>query len=138
MITHGGKYDKLRSIRNDHERNAQGAEKAGDNFSKEALEVFVMGKISIADKYCPKGNTFWELADADGDADGNGLHIECTYNAKLEIVEYWLNRELVEQDSLIVLLADLYDNEQTEMDIIDHEITEEGHRMYLREHGGEL
>lgn len=97
-----------------------------------------MAKLSLGDKKDPKGNKFWCLGQLGSTPEADCVELECTYNESHEIVDYYLNRMLITQDELIVELADLYDNEQTLRDIMDHELTEFGHKTFLKEHTGEI
>ena len=60
--------------------------------------------------------------------------IECTYHEDLSIEDFWINRVLVEQDELIVELADLYDNDQTFNEILDYEDGEDAHTEFVKSH----
>lgn len=95
-------------------------------------------KVSLGDKVNHRGHKFWCLGQAGSTKDEDCMQLECTYSWDFKIVDFYINRILVEQDELIAELADLYDNELTLRDIMDHETTEAGHRMFLKEHGGEL
>ncbi len=97
-----------------------------------------MIKISISEGTDSKGNRFWTLGQTRPTLDGDCLDLRCTYNAGLEIVDYYLEYDLVTQDSLIVTLAGLYDTEQTRQDIKDSLEAEAAHETFIREHEGEL
>jgi len=96
-----------------------------------------MGRLSKGCTFDPWGNRFWCLGQSGSTPDADCVELECTYDENIEIVNYYINRFLVTQDSLIVEFSDLYDNEQTKQDIKDHLATEAGHVKFLEEHGGQ-
>ena len=75
------------------------------------------------------GNKFWPL---------EGNLIECTYSQDFEIVDFWINRVKVEQDEIIMELADKFDTPETEHEIMDFEKTEAAHKEFLTDHSGRL
>ncbi len=93
-------------------------------------------RISISWKIDPWGNRFWSLGQAGSTREQDCVELECTYDDDLNIINYYINRFLVTQDSLIVEFAGLYDTEQTRQDIKDHIETEAAYRTFLKEHGG--
>ena len=76
------------------------------------------------DKY---GNRFWSLFDYED------FHLKCTYNSEIEIQDYYINGLKVDQDSLIVELADLYET-QSEQDIKDNIQADLAHEDFIEAH----
>ncbi len=121
--------------------NQAGTVQTGGDSATKFEEVFEMNensRISNSCKVDPWGNRFWCLGQAGRTKDGECMELECTYDDDLNIINYYINRFLVTQDSLITNLADNYDNEHTRQDIKDSLTTEAAHETFLKEHGGEL
>lgn len=98
-----------------------------------------MGRLSNGLEIDPKGNALWDLDQVGSTPDGDCLGLRCTYlfsETEVQIIDFYLNGFLIEQEDIRTECFDLYDTDNTKNDIIDALYTEAAHKTFIKEHGG--